>query len=93
MVFLYSREIRQLPTLVFVRIKFDEGDVYSGLWFANENMAFYTDEDTVAYILEGISTSDSMKYEITGEISDFDLTRTDGSSAVQNLLERCETLN
>ena len=92
MVWLSSRENKQLPFLVFVRIKFDENDVYSKIWFANEDMAFYIEEETVETVLIGIGTSYSVKYEIAGEISDFDFTQPDSSNAVIDFLERCETL-
>ena len=90
--FLLSREITQLPTIVFVRMKFDEGVVYKGIWLGSERLAFFSDSDVVEYVATGIMESDSIMYEIAGEISKFSFQRSHGGRAVRHLIPLCHSL-
>ena len=76
----------------FVRMKFDEGVVYNGIWFGSQRLAYFVDDEAVEYMAKGILNADSVMYEIAGEISTFDFRRSHNDRAVHNLIERCQSL-
>ena len=83
-----------VETTVRAQFRFDQQQAYDGTWLNNStdeiSAAVAPDYDVVKEIFSGLESAQSFVYKLGyGPVNSFDLTRTDGHGAVEELKSRC----
>ena len=84
-----------VETTVRAQFRFDQQQAYDGTWVNHTSIegptaATAPDYDVVKEIFSGLESAQSFVYKLgNGPVNSFDLTRTDGHGAVEELKSRC----